>query len=442
MMKALISIIVLLTFSFGVQAEKYILEKLQQVAEISGIREMNVSPFSEYYEFWYEQPLDHENPSAGTFKQRVLLGHKKEKAPVIVELEGYGIWTEEEGELANLLKGNQLTVEHRFFEKSVPAGEIPWQYLTIKQAAADHHAIIQTLKAKLYPQSKWVTTGISKGGQTTIFHRYFYPKDADVSVPYVAPLNLKEVDPRIERFLNKAGANKKEWGNLFFGNGDAQKDCFYSVRDFQLLCFKRFNDLLPLFEGYVAEQGYTYTKVGGVKRALELSILEFQFAFWQWGHECGNIPEEEDELDMVFEYLVKVSSPSFFNDADIEKMYPFFYAAATEIGMYEYNVHPFRKYLEEKENITFDFAFPEGVERIPFNEEQMEAVNDWLQTDAEKMLFIYGGKDPWSATAVDLKKNNKCSKYIRGDMGHQCRISHFEEITKMDIIETLKDWMK
>ena len=59
--------------------------------EISGIREMNVSPFSEYYEFWYEQPLDHENPSAGTFKQRVLLGHKKEKAPVIVELEGYGI---------------------------------------------------------------------------------------------------------------------------------------------------------------------------------------------------------------------------------------------------------------------------------------------------------------------------------------------------------------
>ena len=60
MMKALISIIVLLTFSFGVQAEKYILEKLQQVAEISGIREMNVSPFSEYYEFWYEQPLDHD----------------------------------------------------------------------------------------------------------------------------------------------------------------------------------------------------------------------------------------------------------------------------------------------------------------------------------------------------------------------------------------------
>ena len=116
-MKALVSIIILLFLSVGAWAEKYVLEKLRQIPAISDIREMNVSPFAEYYEFWYEQPLDHENPSAGTFKQRVLLGHKKETAPVIVELEGYGIWTEEEGELAGLLKGNQLTIEHRFFEK-------------------------------------------------------------------------------------------------------------------------------------------------------------------------------------------------------------------------------------------------------------------------------------------------------------------------------------
>lgn len=442
MMKALVSIVVLLFLSAGAWAEKYVLEKLQQITEVSDIKEMNVSPFVEYYEFWYEQPVDHENPAAGTFKQKVLLGHKKEKAPVIVELQGYGIWTQEEGELAGILKGNQLTIEHRFFDKSVPAGGIPWEYLTIKQAAADQHEIIQAIKAKLYPQSKWISTGISKGGQVTLFHRYFYPEDVDISVPYVAPLNLKCVDPRIERFLNKAGANKKEWSNLFFGNGDAQKDCFYSIRDFQLACFKNFGELLPLFEGYAAEKGYSYTMAGGVKRALELVILEFQFSFWQWGHECGNIPDQEDDLDMMFEYLVKVSSPSFFDDTEIRKMQPFFYSALTEIGMYDYNVHPFRKYIEDKENITFEFTLPEGVARKPFNEEQMEAINRWLQTDAQKMMFIYGGRDPWSATAVDLKKNDKCSKYVRGDMGHQCRIKHFEEITKMDIVETLKDWMK
>ena len=98
----------------------------------------------------------------------MLLGHKQSDAPVIVELEGYNIWSSEEGELANILKGNQLTIEHRFFDQSVPEGGIPWENLTIKQAADDQHEIIQAIRQKIYPASKWISTGISKGGQTTI----------------------------------------------------------------------------------------------------------------------------------------------------------------------------------------------------------------------------------------------------------------------------------
>lgn len=74
--------------------------------------------------------------------------------PVIVELEGYNIWSSEEGELANILKGNQLTIEHRFFDQSVPEGGIPWENLTIKQAADDQHEIIQAIRQKIYPASK------------------------------------------------------------------------------------------------------------------------------------------------------------------------------------------------------------------------------------------------------------------------------------------------
>lgn len=85
---------------------------------------------------------------------------------------------------------------------------------------------------------------------------------------------------------------------------------------------------------------------------------------------------------------------------------------------------------------------PKGIEQKPFNEQQMKDINRWLQTDAEKMLFIYGGMDPWGATAVDLKENSKCRKYVKADMDHTCRIKHFEEITRQDIIETLKSWLK
>lgn len=442
MKKIFLSFIFLLFLTFTAWTQSHILEKLQSIKEISDIKKIDIATFDEYYEFWYEQPIDHNNPSLGTFKQRVLLGHKeKPKAPVIVEIQGYNIWTPEAGELANLLEGHQLTIEHRFFNNSVPKDGIPWDYLTIKQAATDQHEIIQSLKQNLYPDSKWVTTGISKGGQTTIFHRYFYPEDVDISVPYVAPLNLEYVDPRIEKFLEKAGSNKGGIGKFFFGS-DNRKDCRWSIRDFQLLCFKNIDRLVPLVQEYAEDKGYTFNQVGGIKRAVQLMILEYPFSFWQWGHNCSNIPEEEDDIEIVFNNLLEVSSPTFFEDKNIQQQLPFFYAALTEIGMYDYKVKPFRKYLDDKENITFTFTIPEGIQLKPFNDKQMKDIAHWLQTDADKMLFIYGGMDPWGSTAVDLKDNSKCRKYVRGDMHHGCRIRHFEGATREDIITTLKEWLK
>jgi hypothetical protein len=45
--------------------------------------------FKENYLVWFEQPLDHNNPGAGTFKQRVWLSHKDETSPVVMVTEGY-----------------------------------------------------------------------------------------------------------------------------------------------------------------------------------------------------------------------------------------------------------------------------------------------------------------------------------------------------------------
>ena len=67
---------------------------------------------------------------------------------------------------------NQISVEHRFYGDSVPH-PTPWKYLTVWQQAADEHHVAQVFK-KLY-QARWLVTGVSKGGETAIFHDYFYP---------------------------------------------------------------------------------------------------------------------------------------------------------------------------------------------------------------------------------------------------------------------------
>ena len=334
-----------------------------------------------------------------------------------------------------------MIIEHRFFDESIPQGGIPWDYLTIKQAADDQHEIIQAIKKNIYPDSKWITTGISKGGQTTIFHRYFYPEDVDISVPYVAPLNLGYVDPRLEKFLDKLGTAKSNIKSLFAW--DDLNSPHWAIRDFQLMCFQHQDTLVPMLEELAREKGYSYEKVGGIKRALQLMILEYPFAFWQWGNNPADIPDEESSEWMeIFEYLAKVSSPDFFEDNYIVRMQPFFYAALTEIGMYDYNIKPFKKFLTDEKDIDFSFTMPEGAVKKPFNDAQMKAINKWLQTDAEKILFVYGGSDPWYATGVDLKKNFKCRKYVRGDMHHGCRIKDFDPVSREDLIDTLKEWLK
>lgn len=143
--------------------------------------------FEAAYELKIRQPIDHKNPSRGQFYQRAYLTHKGLDRPTIMCTEGYQRPKNRMYELTEMLSANQIDIEHRYFGESIPA-EKDYQFLNLEQATADLHHINQLFKQIYY--GKWISTGISKGGQTTIYYKYFYPNDVDVSVPYVAPLNL------------------------------------------------------------------------------------------------------------------------------------------------------------------------------------------------------------------------------------------------------------
>ncbi|MDQ2178722.1 S28 family serine protease [Marinifilum sp. D714] len=396
-------------------------EKLNQIPNVTVQKITGDTTYAEYYELYFTQALDHENPEAGTFKQRVLLGHHAIEKPMVVEIQGYNIWTEKAGELSKLLNANQLTIEHRYFKNSMP-DSLDWKYLNIKQAAADQHIVIQALK-KIY-KNKWITTGISKGGQTTIYHRFFYPNDVDVSVPYVAPQNLVREDKRIHKHLATVGS----------------KECRDKIYLFQLACFKNKKELLPLAKTHAEEKGYSFSM--GLEKALDLSILEYSFAFWQWGGtKCEDIPSPDAKAQDLFKHLIRVSGMDFFDEISLKPSLAFYHQALTEIGMYSYEVAPFKPYISYEKDLTFDHVFPNEPIR-KFNPESMIQVNKWLQTDAEKMLFIYGEWDTWSATAVDLKDNTKCKKFVNPEGSHGTRIRNFPAEMKTEIIKTLEEWLE
>ena len=281
-----------------------------QLKQISAIKKINrldkVSHFKEHYELWFEQHIDPNDPTSETFLQRVLLGHVKKDKPVIIELQGYEIHSEKSGELAKMFKCNQITIEHRYFAESKPKSEeIPWSTLTLDNAAHDQHVIINTIKNALYPEVKFLSTGISKGGQTTMIHRSKYPEDVDASVCYVAPLNFAREDKRIYHFLDTVGT-------------EAQRR---QVEDFQLLCLQRKDSLVPMLKSMATAREWSWEM--GVDKAFEYYVLEYSFAFWQWGGiKFDKIPTKEaSNLDVLI-HLLRTSGVSFFEEKGVENLQP------------------------------------------------------------------------------------------------------------------------
>lgn len=392
---------------------------LQELSEVPLDSLESDSMYTETYELWYTQNVDHDNDKSEEFNQRVIINHVGFDRPTIVILEGYDLYSTKAGELSKLLNANQITIEHRFFNKSRP-DSIPWEFLNIKQAAIDQHNIIQSLKS-IYP-GKWISTGISKGGQTTMYHRRFFPDDVDASVAYVAPFNFEREDPRIAEHLNTVGT----------------KECRDKVLDFQTLLFEKKSEILPLLKVHALEKEYTFN-LTEIERAYDLNVLEYSFAFWQWSGDCDKIPESKASIEDIFKYWTSISSFSWFCDQKDETDLLFTYQALTEIGFYDYDITPFREYLEDSVNITFDFKIPSHI-NYDFNAESMQDIKKWIQESGNYMLYIYGEYDPWAATAVNPSENTIAVKMVNPGGNHRTRIKSFPDNMKDSIYDILENW--
>jgi len=376
--------------------------------------------FSETYEVWFRMPLDHSNPNGLSFPLRVYYSHNGFDKPMVVVVDGYTMYTSKANEVTCIVDGNQITIEHRFFSKSRPMDSTPWSYLNIRQAAADAHLVISAFKP--FYHGKWISTGISKSGQATIYHRRFYPTDVNVSIPYVAPLNFSSEDERVYKFLDSVGT----------------PECRERIHDFQVQLFERKNEILPLFEELAASKGWNFTM--GLERAYILSILEYSFSFWQWGFSCSSIPASSSTAKELFKHWLDVNPFTFFEENEVDKVRPFFYQAMTEIGMYGYRVKPFSRYLSDTTNITFSFTMPKGHQAV-FNASTMRDIDRWIKDSGNYMLYIYGQNDAWSATAVDPGGKTNAVKMVCPGGSHSSRIKDFPPELQDSIYRVLGRWL-
>lgn len=416
----------LLLASVSLSAQTDLQQKLSKISAITETRPLESSEFSEKYVTYLTQPLDHHHPEKGSFRQRVIIAHVGFDRPTVIVTEGYGaayaLNPKYREELSKLLNANMIFVEYRYFLESTPEPK-DWQYLTAENSADDLHAVTTALKS-IYP-GKWIATGISKGGQTALLYRTFYPDDVDVSVPYVAPLCYGTEDGRHEPFLRKVSTAE-----------DRRK-----IEDFQLEVLKRKPALLPRFDKYCTEKGYKFRVP--IEEIYDYSVLEYSFALWQWGTPVSSIPATTASDDELFAHLLDISEPGYF--IEDSPTASFFVQAARELGYYGYDIRPFKKYLSIKssKNYLHRLMLPEELKDMPFDKTLSKKITKFLKKNDPRMIFIYGENDPWTAAGVTwLKGKKNIHIFIEPGGSHRARINTLPEKEKEEVMNLLNEWLQ
>lgn len=407
-------------------ADIEVLNKLKALPGVTQVDTLASKHYANKYVMYIDQLLDPAHPEVGSFKQRVILAHVGYDRPTVLVTEGYdanyAVNPNYKEELSVLLNANLVFVEYRYFGESMPQ-PCNWAYLTVKNSLADLHRVNITFR-NLY-SGKWVATGISKGGQTTMFYRSYYPDDVDVSVPYVAPLNQSLEDGRHEVFLSEKVGTAKE-----------RK----AVEEAQLTLLKRKQALLPMLAAYCKEKGYTFRVP--LEEVFDYCVLEYAFALWQWGTPVANIPSEKDSDKVWFDHLIAINAPDYFSQ---QSPFPSFNVqAAKELGYYGYDVEPFKAYLSiaTAKDYLRRVMLPEELDDLTFDDALYRHTVDFLKNEDPKMIYIYGENDPWTASGVtwlEGKKNIHVFVHPRGS--HSTRIATFSEKKQREIKSLLEDWL-
>lgn len=407
-------------------SEPDILAKLKAIRGMTVLSETPTAPGYRFFLLSYRQPVDHRKPWKGTFEQRLTLLHKSQDRPMVLHTSGYSVRTTPfRSEPAQLVDGNQISVEQRYFTPSRPAEPADWSRLDIWQAATDHHRLVGALK-KIYGE-KWISTGASKGGMTSVYHRRFYPRDVDGTVAYVAPNDVVDhEDSAYDRFLRTVGT----------------RECRDRLNAVQREALVRRGEIVTRYQAWADREGATFTVVGSADKAYENVVLDLVWAFRQYSGEkaCADVPAPSATTDEIYAFVDSVSGFSFYTDQGLAPYTPYYYQAGTQLGSPVFRT-PHLEGLLRYPGIYQPRSYVPRSIPMAFDRRAMRDVDHWVRHRGSELLFVYGSDDPWGAEPFRPGRGTRDSaSYTAPGANHGANIAKLTESERAEATADLRRW--
>ncbi|MER0245319.1 S28 family serine protease [Streptomyces sp. HSW2009] len=398
----------------------------ERILDIPGMSFIEEKPYDGYrfLVLNYEQPVDHRHPWKGTFKQRITLLHKSVDRPTVFFTSGYNVSTSpRRSEPTQIIDGNQLSMEYRFFTPSRPP-PADWKKLDIWQAASDQHRLYKALKP-IYGK-KWLATGGSKGGMTATYFRRFYPHDMDGTVAYVAPNDVvNHEDSAYDRFFARVG----------------NRECRASLTAVQREALERRDRLVARYQKWAGEQGRTFTVMGSADKAYENAVISLAWAFWQYSLEkdCADVPAPTASDDVLYNYIDKISGFESTTDQGLAGYTPYYYQAGTQMGWPTVQYGKLRDLLRYPGIDAPRHSVPAEIP-MRFDPRPMRDVDHWVRQHGQQMLFVNGQNDPWGAEPFHVKQRNDSYVYTAPGANHGANIAGLPAAQKAKATARVLEW--
>lgn len=376
------------------------------------------------YSMFIQQPVNHDQPEGDKFKQKVCILFRGYDRPTIMVTEGY-LWEKfrDAEDIGINLNANMVHVEHRNFGESFNQDRGKWEFETSAQASADLHAVYLALKPIF--KGKWMSTGTSKSGETSIDYAYYYPGDMDLAAAFCSPFNFSLDDKRYGEYLFNEVSTKELRDIMKEGVRSALKDGEEGV--YKKVCeeFKKKNMPVPSFAEYVYNvfdtffSVFQYTLPSKQKKSIE-SIIE----------------KESSLVAAICDNIASLRNKDF---------YTYFVDCAKEQGF---------------PNVGYDY-FADLLEGTSFKAEdvvpsELHSEDRWLvkyydnsvRTDMSKTFFVnstmplllfYSKDDPWSAGQPE--KTGPNVKKVINPVGIHSSIVNDPEYCPVEVKEEVMDFI-
>ena len=143
----------------------------------------------------------------------------------------------------------------------------------------------------------------------------------------------------------------------------------------------------------------------------------------------------------LWAFFDEINSPLSWTDTQVLAFEPYFWQASVELGypaVSETNLADLLQYPGL--DVAPSYVLPGPGKTPTYNPEAMKDISSWLDTEGERILFVYGENDPYSAAPFDIGAAKDTFEFFAPGENHSAVILDLVETDRSVALDALERW--